>query len=91
MTLAIVLGSDEGAGEDEGTLDARPARPACQCPAHDGCGQAGHDGVDAFGERSCLDGALGHILGRDLMPLLLDLQGGVELTHLPNVEEVLLP
>ncbi len=35
-------------------------------------GAAGRDGVGGFGERSCLDGSLGHILGGDLMPLLLD-------------------
>jgi len=35
-------------------------------------GAAGRDGVEAFGESGCMSGALGHVLGQDLMPLLLD-------------------
>lgn len=35
-------------------------------------GAAGRDGVSRFSELACRDGALGHITGRDLMPLLLD-------------------
>jgi len=35
-------------------------------------GAAGRDDVSVFGERDCLRGALGHIAGRDLMPLMLN-------------------
>lgn len=35
-------------------------------------GAAGRDPVVRFGESSCAAGALGHMLGTDLMPLLLD-------------------
>ncbi|MCE5204198.1 MAG: phosphoglycerate mutase [Actinomycetia bacterium] len=35
-------------------------------------GASGRDHVERFGERYCREGALGHLWGRDLMPLLLD-------------------
>jgi 2,3-bisphosphoglycerate-independent phosphoglycerate mutase len=35
-------------------------------------GAAGHDDTTGFSERDCLRGALGHIAGRDLMPLMLN-------------------
>lgn len=37
------------------------------------------DGVDSFSERSCARGGLGRIRGKDLMPIILDLLGKMEL------------
>jgi 2,3-bisphosphoglycerate-independent phosphoglycerate mutase len=65
--LVVVVTGDHGTPASGPLYHSGDAVPLLVCG-----GAAGRDGVAAFRERDCLHGALGHVTGRDLMPLALN-------------------